>query len=65
MQLLAANAQLQVQAKQNQAVQLAHADDLKTLAESSQKRNFDHICTSISAFDVTIKRRTFACKLKG
>ena len=47
MQLLtvqqAANAQLQLQTEQNQAVEIAHMDPLRSLAESTQQRNFYHI----------------------
>ena len=59
MQLLtaqqAANAQLQLQTQQNQAVQIAHMDDVRSLAESSQQRSFDHILI----YDGTNKGRIF------
>ena len=59
MQLLtaqqAANVQLQVQTKQNQAVQIAHMDALKSLAKLTQQRNFDHIFGSIPIYDGTNK----------
>ena len=43
----AASAQLQLQMQQNQAVQIAHTDGLRSLAESMQQRKFDHIFMSI------------------
>ena len=60
MQLLnaqqAASAQLQLQMQQNQAVQIAHTDALRSLAESTQQRNFDHIFVSILTYDGTNKK---------
>ena len=57
MQLLtvhqAANVQLQLQIQQNQTVQIAHTTALKSLAESIQQRNFDHIFASIILYDGT------------
>ena len=50
-----ANAQLQLQTKQNQAVQIVHTDALKSLAESTQQRNFDHIFVSMLTYDGTNK----------
>ena len=63
MQLLtaqqAANAQLQLQTQQNQAVQIAHTNSLTSLAESNQQRNFDHIFASIPIYDDTNKEGFF------
>ena len=60
MQLLtaqqAANAKLQLQTQQNQAVQIAHMDALRSQAESTQYRNFDHIFASIPTYDGQIKK---------
>ena len=42
-----ANAQLQLLTQQNQAVQIAHTDALRSLAESNQQRNFYHIFEGI------------------
>ena len=60
MQLLitqqAANAQLQLQTWQNQAVQIAYTKTLRTLAVSTQQRNFDHIFVSIPIYDGTKKK---------
>ena len=47
----AANVQLQLQTQQNQAVKIAYTDALKSLAESTQQRNFDHIFASIPIYD--------------
>ena len=47
----AANAQLQLETQQNQAVQIAHTDALRSLAELTQQRNFDHIFVSILTYD--------------
>ena len=59
MQLLttqqAANAQLQLQTQQKQAVQIAHMVALRSLAESTQQRNSDHIFVSILTYDGTSK----------
>ena len=49
----AANAQLQLGTQQNQAVQTAHTNALKTLAESTQQRNVDHIFASIPIYGGT------------
>ena len=51
----AANALLQLQTQQNQAVQITHTSTLKTLAESTQQRKFDHICVCIPIHDGTKK----------
>ena len=63
MQLLtaqqAANVQLQLQAHQNQAVQIVHMDALRSLAESTQQRNLDHIFVSILTYDGTNKEVFF------
>ena len=63
MQLLtaqqAANAKLQLQTQQNQAVQRAHTNALKTLAEPTEQRNFDHIFVSIPIYDGTKKEIFF------
>ena len=63
MQLLttqqAAKVQLQLQTQQKQAVQIAHTNALKTLAESTQKRNFDHIFVSIPIYDNAEKEGFF------
>ena len=53
----AANAHLQLQSQQNQVVQMAHTDALRTLAEFTQQRSFDHIFASIFVFDGTKKGR--------
>ena len=45
-----ANAQLQLQTQWNQAVQIAHMDALRSLAEFTQQRNFDHIFVSILTY---------------
>ena len=59
MQLLtdqqAANVQMQLQTQQNLAVQIAHMDTLRSLAESTQQRNFDHIFASILIYGETNK----------
>ena len=59
MQLLTAqqpaNVQLQLQTQQNQAVQITHTNTLKSLAESTQQRNFHHIFPSIPIYDGTNK----------
>ena len=59
MQLLTAqqvaNAQLQLQTQQNQAVQITHMDILRSLNESTQQRNFDHIFTRIPMYNGTNK----------
>ena len=63
MQLLsaqqAANVQLQLQMLQNQAVEIAHTNALKSLAESTKQKNFDHIFTSIPIYDGTNKEEFF------
>ena len=63
MQLLtakqAANEQLQLQMQQNQVVQIAHTNTLKTLAETTEQRNFDNIFASISIYDGTEKEGFF------
>ena len=57
MQLLtsqqAAKIQLQPQTKQNQAVQIAHMDGIRSLTEFTQQKNFDHIFVSILTYDGT------------
>ena len=63
MQLLtaqqAANAQLQLQTWENQVVQIVHTDALRSLAESTQHRNFDHIFVSIPTYDGIHKEGCF------
>ena len=63
MQLLAgqqaASVQQQPQTQQNPAVQIAHMDALKSLAESTQQRKFNHIFVSIPMYDGTDKERCF------
>ena len=59
MQLLATqqadNVQLQLQTEQNWAVWIAHTDALRSLAESTQQRNFEDIYASILTYDGTNK----------
>ena len=63
MQLLTAqqatNADLQSQTQQNQAVHIAHTDDLRSLAVSNQQRNFDYIFLSIVTYDGTNREEFF------
>ena len=51
----AANAQLQLQTQQNQAVQITHMGALRSLADSTKQQNFDHIFASILTYDRTNK----------
>ena len=50
-----ANTQLQLQTQQNQAVHIAHTDALRSLAELTQQRNFDHAFVRILTYDETNK----------
>ena len=52
----AASLQLQLQTQQNQAVKIAHMDALRSLAESTQQSNFDHIFVNIPTYDRTNKK---------
>ena len=65
MQLLAVqqatHAQLYLQIQQNQAVQIAHTHALRSLTESTQQRNFDHIFMSMPIHDGTNKEGFFEC----
>ena len=45
--------------QQNQAVQIAHTNTLKSLAELTQQRDFDHIFASIPINDGTNKEGFF------
>ena len=77
MQLLTAqqtaNVQLELQTQQNQAIQITHMDALRSLAESTQQRKFDHIFISIPIYDGTnrevflewVKRLEAACLQSG
>ena len=49
----AADVQLQLQTQQNHTVQIAHTNALMSSAESTQKRNYDHIFASIPMYDGT------------
>ena len=51
----AADAQLQVQAQWNQAVQMDNTDAIRTLAQSAQQIDFDIIFASNAVFGVTKK----------
>ena len=51
--------QLQLQMQQNQVVQIANINAPKSLAESTQQRNFDHIFASISIYYGTNKEEFF------
>ena len=51
----AANVQLQLQTQQNQAVQVAYMDAVRSLAESTHQRNFNHIFMSIPTYNGTNK----------
>ena len=59
MQLLtaqwAANVQLQLQTQQKLGCEIAHTNVLKSLDESTQQRNFDHILASIPIYDANNK----------
>ena len=63
MQLLTAQqtviAQLQLQTQQNHTVQIAYTDGLRSLAESTQQRNFDHIFFSMQMYGGTNKEGFF------
>ena len=50
-----ANVQLQLQTQWNEAVQIAHTDALRSLAESTQQRNFDNKLVRIPIYDGTNK----------
>ena len=54
-----ANAQLQLQTQQNQAVQITHMDALRYLAESTQQRNIDNVFASIPTYEGTNKEGFF------
>ena len=51
--------QLKLQTQQNQTLHIAHTNTLKTLTESTQQRNFDHIFVSIQIYDGTKKEGFF------